>query len=236
VHCAVFYLALTAFWVAGALAGRRRAEEAARRELEAREATAAERSRIARELHDAVTHHVTAVIVQGDAAQFLSAAPERIAESLAAIGGTGRRALAELRYLLGVLAATGESAPARRTPALGTLHDLVEQTRLAGQPVEFVEEGERAPLTVAAEPRSAGHGAGQAGPVSQNDGVDPGAQIQLGEDAGYVGFHRLGAEHHLGGDLGVREPAADERQRLALAGLSAPRGSRPGATARSGRA
>src|SRR5260370_400731 len=55
---AVFYLALAAFWVAGAFVRRRRAEEAERRELKAGAAAAAERSRIAGELHDVVTHHV----------------------------------------------------------------------------------------------------------------------------------------------------------------------------------
>jgi signal transduction histidine kinase len=147
----VFALALATFWLVGAFVRRQRGHEDARRELEAREATAAERSRIARELHDVVTHHVTAMVVQADAAQFLTAAPDRTAESLTAISGTGRRALAELRYLLGVLEATGESAPAQRTPALGTLRDLVEQTRLGGQPVEFTEEGERTALAIGAE-------------------------------------------------------------------------------------
>ena len=146
-----FYLALAAFWVAGAFVRRHRAEEAERRELKAREAAAGERSRIARELHDVVTHHVTAMVVQADAALFLAASPDRVAESMTAISGTGRRALAELRYLLGVLEATGESAPAGRAPALGTLRDLVEQTRLIGQPVEFVEEGEPPELAVGAE-------------------------------------------------------------------------------------
>jgi len=111
---AVFYLALAAFWVAGAFVRRRRAEEAERRELKAGAAAAAERSRIARELHDVVTHHVTAMVVQADAAQFLTASPDRVAENMTAISGTGRRALAELRYLLGLLEATGEAATAGR--------------------------------------------------------------------------------------------------------------------------
>jgi signal transduction histidine kinase len=148
---AIFYLALAAFWVVGAFVRRHRAEEAERRELKAREAASAERSRIARELHDVVTHHVTAMVVQADAGQYLAASPDRVAQSMTAISGTGRRALAELRYLLAVLEATGEPAPAGRTPALGTLRDLVEQTRLGGQPVEFIEEGESLTLAVGAE-------------------------------------------------------------------------------------
>jgi signal transduction histidine kinase len=151
----IFYLALTACWVMGAFVRRRRADEAERRELRAREAVAAERARIARELHDVVTHHVTAMVVQADATQFLVTSPDRVTQSMTAIAGTGRRALTELRYLLGVLEATGEPTdkpePAARVPALGTCRDLVDQTRLGGQPVEFTEQGEPAALEVGAE-------------------------------------------------------------------------------------
>ncbi|HXA60252.1 MAG TPA: histidine kinase [Streptosporangiaceae bacterium] len=152
-----FYLGLAVFWLAGSAMRRWRAEEAERRRLAAEVATAAERARIARELHDVVTHHVTAMVVQADAAQFLlTSAPERAGEGLAAVSDTGRRALTELRHLLGVLEATGESAaadPARadRAPTLGKVGDLVEQTRLSGQPVEFTEQGVRRPRTVDVE-------------------------------------------------------------------------------------
>jgi signal transduction histidine kinase len=147
----VFFLGLGAFWVFGAYMRARRVEEAERRRLAAVAATAAERARIARELHDVVTHHVTAMVVQADAAQFVPGSPDRVIEGLTAIGGTGRQALSELRYLLGVLEATGDAMPAQRMPALGTVEDLVEQIRLGGQPVELVEEGERPPLGVGVE-------------------------------------------------------------------------------------
>ncbi|GAA3410967.1 sensor histidine kinase [Streptosporangium vulgare] len=98
-----------------------------------------ERERIARELHDVVTHHVTAMIMQADAARFVPAGePRKVEAGLLAIGDTGRRALGDLRQLLSVLS-PAHDAP--RRPSLGRLADLVEQTRLAGQPVEFVEEG-----------------------------------------------------------------------------------------------
>ncbi|WP_206305425.1 sensor histidine kinase [Actinacidiphila soli] len=152
-----FYLSLAVFWLAGSAMRRWRAQEAERRRLAAEVATAAERARIARELHDVVTHHVTAMVVQADAAQFLlTSAPERAGEGLAAVSDTGRRALTELRHLLGVLEATGESAaadPARadRAPTLGKVGDLVEQARLSGQPVDFTEHGVRRPRTVDVE-------------------------------------------------------------------------------------
>ncbi|MFD5411618.1 sensor histidine kinase [Streptomyces nojiriensis] len=152
-----FYLTLAAIWLVGSSVRVRRAQEAERRRLAAEVATAAERARIARELHDVVTHHVTAMVVQADAAQFLiTSAPERAGEGLVAVSDTGRRALRELRYLLGVLEATGESAAgeaahAERAPALGRVTDLVEGARRSGQPVEFSERGERRPQPVGVE-------------------------------------------------------------------------------------
>ncbi|MER7791572.1 histidine kinase [Streptomyces sp. NPDC097640] len=152
-----FYLVLVAVWLVGSTVRTRRTEEAKRRRLAAEVATAAERARIARELHDVVTHHVTAMVVQADAAQFLlTSAPERAGEGLTAVSDTGRRALTELRYLLGVLEATGESASADqagagRAPTLGRVGDLAEQARRSGQPVEFSEQGERRPQSVDVE-------------------------------------------------------------------------------------
>lgn len=142
-----FYVVLLTFWGAGMWMRARQAREAAKRRREAESAVVEERARIARELHDVVTHHVTAMVVQADAAQFvLGTAPERAAAGLTAISGTGRSALAELRYLLGALNGPGDAANAERTPDLGTLQDLVDRTRLAGQPVELIWEGEKPPM------------------------------------------------------------------------------------------
>ncbi|MFI7453540.1 sensor histidine kinase [Nonomuraea sp. NPDC049714] len=147
-----FYLILGVIWMAGAGMRRWRAEEAERRRLSASVAAAAERARIARELHDVVTHHVTAMVIQADAAQFLVGnAPDRAGDGLSAISDTGRRALTELRHLLDVLEATGDSAVADRTPALGKIGDLVEQARLSGQPVELAEHGEQRQRSVDVE-------------------------------------------------------------------------------------
>jgi signal transduction histidine kinase len=145
----VFYMVLAVVWGLGVQVRGRRAHEVERRRLSAQAAIAAERSRLARELHDVVTHHVTAMVVQAGAAQYLTAWPERVTEALDAIGGTGRRALGELRFLLGVLEATGDSAP--RMPMPGRVPDLVEQTRSGGQPVELVEEGEQPAMAVGAQ-------------------------------------------------------------------------------------
>jgi signal transduction histidine kinase len=143
----IFYLILAAFWVLGAFVRQRRAEETGRRRVAAAAATAAERARIARELHDVVTHHVTAMIVQADAALFLTESPDRIVTALTTIGETGRRSLAELRYMLDVLEPADEPA-GQLTPVVGTVRDLVEQTRMGGQPVELVEDCDQSALPV----------------------------------------------------------------------------------------
>jgi signal transduction histidine kinase len=133
-----FYLALAACWLLGAYVRRWHAAEAERQQLAQAAAAANERARIARELHDVVTHHVTAMVVQADAAQYV---PEKD-PALTAISGSGRLALKELRHLLDVLEATG---------APGTVRDLVEQTRAGGQPVELIEHGDRLPLPAGSE-------------------------------------------------------------------------------------
>lgn len=140
----VFFLIFVVFWVLGAFVRHRRAEESERRRSAATAAAAAERARIARELHDVITHHVTAIVVQADATQFLVGSPDRVTKALTAMGATGRQALAELRHQLDVLEATGESAP--RPSVQGTVRDLVERTRASGQPVELAETGDPPPL------------------------------------------------------------------------------------------
>ncbi|KNE83942.1 MULTISPECIES: sensor histidine kinase [Streptomyces] len=138
-----FYLALVLAWGTGAWLRSTRAAEAAHRLRVAEETRAAERTRIARELHDVVTHHVTAMVVQAEAARYLTAAPDRLDGTLAAVSDTGRRALTDLRHLLDLLSPghSTEAGSGARAPSAGGLLTLVEQTRRAGQPVEFTEEG-----------------------------------------------------------------------------------------------
>ncbi|MBE1498566.1 signal transduction histidine kinase [Amycolatopsis lexingtonensis] len=133
-----FYLLLVFAWGIGAWLRATRTAETERRRRVAEDTRAAERARIARELHDVVTHHVTAMVVQAEAARYLTAAPERLGESLTAITGTGRRAIADLRHLLDLL--NPDHGP-EITPPAGGLRALVDHAIEAGQPVEFAEEG-----------------------------------------------------------------------------------------------
>ncbi|WP_410666489.1 sensor histidine kinase [Amycolatopsis sp. cmx-4-68] len=134
-----FYFALALAWGIGAWLRQSRAAEAERRRHVAESTLTAERTRIALELHDVVTHHVTAMVVQTEAARYLTAAPDRLDQALTAITDTGRRAISDLRHLLDLLNPGYGAEP--RTPSTGALGSLVEQTRRAGQPVEFTEVG-----------------------------------------------------------------------------------------------
>ena len=118
-------------------------------ELDRQSALAAEheRTRIARELHDVVAHHVSLIAVQAEAASsLLPDRPEQARRSVEVIGETARQALTELRRLLGVLrrpSARPETAP---SASLGELGDVLDQVRRAGLPVDFEVVGTPVPL------------------------------------------------------------------------------------------
>jgi signal transduction histidine kinase len=99
-------------------------------------AAAAERDRIAREMHDIVAHHLTVMVTLSDAAVAVSAAsPERAAEVMCRVSDTGRTALADTRRLLGVLRQRPGQHPGEAlqpVPDLGQLDALIEQVRSAG--------------------------------------------------------------------------------------------------------
>ncbi|MEU5728512.1 MULTISPECIES: sensor histidine kinase [Streptomyces] len=137
-------------WVLGDSIRTRRAyyaqleERAARlekeREAQSKVAVAAERARIARELHDVVAHNVSVMVVQADGAAYvMDASPEQARQALETISGTGRQALAEMRRLLGVLRTgePGEENDYVPQPDVEQIDELVEQVRGAGLPVDF---------------------------------------------------------------------------------------------------
>jgi signal transduction histidine kinase len=133
-------------------ASRAEARALALRDEQARladDAVEAERSRIARELHDVVAHHVSVMTVQAGAVRRLLQPDQvREREALVSVEETGRKALTEMRRLLGVLKEDAEQAhaPLAPQPGVGTLDTLVEQVREAGLPVELTTEGRRVEL------------------------------------------------------------------------------------------
>ncbi|SPE49596.1 Sensor histidine kinase DesK [Streptomyces netropsis] len=102
-----------------------------------------ERTRIARELHDVVAHHMSVITVQADSAPYrLDGLPPEAREEFASIAATARESLTEMRRLLGVLRsedASGEGGGSERAPQPGVerIPQLVEATVRAGLPVEL---------------------------------------------------------------------------------------------------
>jgi signal transduction histidine kinase len=121
------------------------------RDLAAREAVVAERARIARELHDAIAHDVSLIVVQAGAERLaLDGAAGSTTEVLQTIERTGRGALTEMRRLVGMLRSS-EDASLAPQPSLADLPRLVLQVREAGLPVELEVEGERRELPLGIE-------------------------------------------------------------------------------------
>ncbi|MFI2506316.1 sensor histidine kinase [Streptomyces sp. NPDC018972] len=159
-------------WLAVALARTRRRWQAAvgergwllerERESAARAAVVAERDRIARELHDIVSHNVSLMVVQASAArEVLGTMPDEAAGALRAVEDAGRGAMTDLRHLLGVLAPSpdgedtgpeageagdGDAAELAPQPGLDRLGPLVDRISFAGLPVEVRISGEPRPL------------------------------------------------------------------------------------------
>jgi signal transduction histidine kinase len=120
-------------------------------ELTAREAVVEERARIARELHDAIAHNVSMMVVQAGAERRVvdpGAASTR--ETLQTIEHIGRGALTEMRRLVGMLRSDAAD-PLAPQPGLGDVPTLVDQVIAAGLPVDLRIEGEARQLPVGIE-------------------------------------------------------------------------------------
>lgn len=235
-------------WVLGDSIRTRRAyfaqleERAARlereREAQSKVAVAAERARIARELHDVVAHNVSVMVVQADgAAYILDAAPDQAKKALETISSTGRQALAEMRRLLGVLR-TGEHEEAGEyvpQPDVQQIEDLVEQCRTSGLPVDFKVEGTPRPLPSGVEltayrivqealTNTRKHGGPNVGASVRLVYFDDGLGL-LVEDDGKGAPHELYEE---GGFDGRGHGLIGMRERVGMVGGTLDAGPRPG--------
>jgi signal transduction histidine kinase len=117
---------------------RDRADKAeAERELLARDAVLTERTRIAREMHDAVGHRVSLMVLQAGAIEMAAADRQRVEQLAGQVQTAGRQALDELRQMVGVLRAEDldEAAPLGPQPGLAELPTLVQHAREAGMAV-----------------------------------------------------------------------------------------------------
>ncbi|MFE2976820.1 sensor histidine kinase [Streptomyces sp. NPDC059258] len=235
-------------WVLGDSLRTRRAyfdqleERAARlereREAQSKVAVAAERARIARELHDVVAHNVSVMVVQADGAAYvMDAAPDQAKQALETISSTGRQALAEMRRLLGVLRTgdapeSGEYVP---QPDVEQIEDLVAQVRQTGLEVDFKVEGTPRALPSGVEltayrvvqealTNTRKHGGPDAGASVRLVYFDDGLGLLI-EDDGRGAAHEL---YEDGGADGAGHGMIGMRERVGMVGGTLDAGPRPG--------
>ncbi|WP_240468342.1 sensor histidine kinase [Streptomyces dangxiongensis] len=131
-----------------------RAEHAERtREQEARQRVAAERVRIARELHDVVAHHIALINAQaGVAVHLVERRPEQLVTALEGIRDTSRSALDELRVTVSLLRQSGDmEAPRDPMPGLAQVPALLASFERAGLSVRHTRHGMAEPLAPAVD-------------------------------------------------------------------------------------
>lgn len=131
-------------------------ERARRLELERDQqaviAAGAERTRIARELHDIVSHSLSVVITLADAAALVNrSSPDRGSQAMFEVSEVGRSALSDMRAMLGVLRTEDQGMDLAPQPKLSELGDLLERVRATGLAVNFCQEGDPFPLGDAVE-------------------------------------------------------------------------------------
>ena len=122
--------------------------------IEAEQAAARERARIAREMHDILSHAVSIMVVQAEAGPVaVRAAPERAEAAFDAISETGREAMVQLRQMLGLLRDAPSDPDVARgpQPGIGELPGLVERVGRSGLTVTYETTGRQRPLTPALE-------------------------------------------------------------------------------------
>ncbi|GGP76805.1 two-component sensor histidine kinase [Streptomyces abikoensis] len=209
------------------------------REQQAKMAVTAERARIARELHDVVAHNVSVMVVQADGAAYvLDASPEQAKQALETISSTGRKALTEMRRLLGVLR-TEEGGESGETyvpqPDVEQIGELVEQVRGAGLPVEFTVEGAPRPLPSGVELTAYRIVQEALTNTRKHGGPDVGASVRLTYFDDGLGLlvedDGRGAQHELyedGGADGMGHGLIGMRERVGMVGGTLDAGPRPG--------
>jgi signal transduction histidine kinase len=197
---------------------------------------AAERARIARELHDIVAHHLTVMIALADgAAASVSSSPTRAAEVMTTVSATGRKALADTRRLLGVLRADEADSQLHPQPDIGRLEALLEQVRAAGLPTTITVTGRHRELSSALEltiyrliqealTNTLKHGGPGAHAYVRVAYSDDGVSVDVRDDGlGAAGVAPDGPESSRHGLNGMRERVAAWDGDL-RAGPAAPRG------------
>jgi signal transduction histidine kinase len=214
-------------WKRHADEGRERVSALEREQADAlRRAAEYERARIARELHDVVTHNVSVMVIQAGAARkVMDANPDEAREALLAVESGGRAAMTELRHVMGLLRMdSDDSDPTATTdltpqPGLDRLEALVQRVRDIGVPVELSTIGQPRPLPSGVEltayrvvqealTNTVKHAAGAAATVS----------VEYGTDELRVEVTDTGGTPTASASTGNRHGLVGLRERLALYG------------------
>jgi signal transduction histidine kinase len=177
-----------------------------------RAVAAAERSRIARELHDVVAHGLSLISIQAAAARtVMDATPERARESLRSIEAISRESWTEMRRFLDGVAG-GE-------PGLGRLAELIERFEGAGLSVDLVVNGPERPLPAVTD-LCAYRVVQESLTNALRHAGSPSAQVTIGYDRGGVELEIANQRRRGGGQAagGIRYGLTGMHERVALAG------------------
>jgi len=118
------------------------------RDAQATIAAAAERTRIAREMHDVVAHSLSVMVAQADGAEYvMDTSPDQARRAIATVAETGRHALTEMHRLLGVLRSPHVEGELTPQPGVDQLDDLIARTQSAGLPVTLSVRGAPVPMS-----------------------------------------------------------------------------------------
>jgi signal transduction histidine kinase len=150
----IFHWAVTAVvWASGrglsmlekraADAATRASEVEAESRMQALQAVADERARIARELHDIVAHSVSVMVVQAGAAEQAADDEAVVRRALQTIRTTGTAALADMRRVVAMVRAPEDDRPLEPQPGMAELPRLIEQARAAGLDANLIVEGDQ---------------------------------------------------------------------------------------------
>ncbi|MGW5778147.1 sensor histidine kinase [Streptomyces sp. NPDC003863] len=215
----------------------RQRERVLREEQEAalRRAVEAERSRIARELHDVVTHNVSMMTIQAGAARtVLAASPELAREAMLAVEAAGRTAMSELRHVMGLLtmAADGPDPAAdvalAPQPGLDRLTELTDRVRSSGVPVEVAVRG--VPVELPAGVDLAAYRVVQealTNALKHADGARVSVTVEYGAGRLWVEVSDTGGRRRRSAEPGGGHGLLGLRERLAVYGGTLDAGSRP---------
>src|SRR5216683_1073887 len=184
---------------------------------QARLAVASERTRIAREVHDIVTHSLSVMVALADGAgAAVAASPGQAREAMEQVAATGRQAIGEMRRMVGTLRIDETDAARQPAPGLGQLDDLLAQVRAAGLPARLVVEGQPHDLAPGAQlavyrivqeslTNIRKHALAATGATVRLRFADDGIEVEITDNGRPAGKQLPGTGHGL---AGMRERAA----------------------------